>query len=57
MQYIYSDPTKESKIKMTSYNKCCPKCGEIVTPLYMAGGTVEWYNHFGKEFGRTKNVK
>ena len=37
-------------ISKSTNNKCWRGCGEK-EPSYTVGGNVNWYNHYGKEYG------
>ena len=34
--------------KQSTYNKCWRRCGENA---YTVGGNVNWYSHYGKQYG------
>ena len=46
-------PVKVAIIKMSTNNKCWRGCGEKGT-LLTVGGNVNWYNHYGKQYGDTE---
>ena len=37
-------------INKSTKNKCCRGCGERV-PSFTVYGNINWYNHYGKEYG------
>ena len=44
-------------IKKSTDNKCWRGCGEREPP-YTVGGNVDWYNHYGEQYGGSlKNLK
>ena len=47
---FYLTPVRITTIKNTSSNECWWGCGERVHS-YIAGGTANWYNHYGKQDG------
>ena len=48
-------PVKKAIIKKTKDNKC-QKCGEKAT-LCTVGWYVNWYSHYGKQYGDSSKVK
>jgi hypothetical protein len=44
-------PARMATIKKTNNNKCWQGCGGGKEPSYTAGGNVNKYNHYGKQYG------
>ena len=38
-------------IKKSTNNKDWRRCGEKGTPFYTVGGNVNWYSHYGEQYG------
>ena len=55
---IYSEsPVRMAIIKRPTDNKCSRGCGKR-EPSHTVGGIVNWYNHYGEQYGgslKTKN--
>ena len=47
--YNYLIPVRMAIIRK-SINKCWRECGEM-DPSYTVGGNVNWYNHYGEQYG------
>ena len=47
-------PVRMAIINKSTKNKCWRGCGEKEPePSYIVGGKVNWYNHYGKQYGDT----
>ena len=44
-------PVRTAIIKKSTNNKCWRECGEKGTLLYTVGGNINWYTHYGKQYG------
>ena len=50
-------PVRMAIVNKTSNYKCWRGCGEK-EPSLTAGGKVDWYSHYGKQYGNpSKNYK
>ena len=43
-------PVRMAIISKSTNNKCWGRCGEKET-LLTVGGSANWYNHYGKQYG------
>ena len=56
MRYHFTQ-VRMAIIKKSTNNKCWRECGEK-EPSYTVGRNVNWYNHYGKQYGSaSKNQK
>ena len=44
-------PVRMAIINMSTNKKCWRGCGEKETLLYTVGENVNWYNHYGEQYG------
>jgi len=44
-------PVRMAIMNKSTNNKCWRRCGEKGIPSYTVGGNVNWYNHYGKQYG------
>ena len=51
-------PVRMAITKKSTNNKCCRGCGQEGTLLCIVGGNVNWYSHYGEQYGCSlKNEK
>ena len=46
IDYIHS-----TNIKLILYTRSCPDLWEGSLYIYVVGGSVNWYNHYGEQYG------
>jgi len=54
MRYLIT-PVRMAIIHKSTNNKCWRGCGER-EPSYTVGGNVNWYRHYGEQFGDTLEI-
>ena len=49
-------PVRMAIIHKSTNNKCWRSCGENYIPSCTVGGNVNWYSHYGEQFGDTLEI-